>query len=158
MLSHMLSADLDAECTSCWKLTNSHCYRLLTYFLRRLMLMTTMLFTCRAKLFTQVNFHCTLFMMTGYNQLEGSRSAPNLQITKETSYAAFLRLIIMQLARSATHLTTLPNYSIHRYIQIPLIVGLIYLLIESLPPLSQGDVGRPFFAMAAQSRTEIIKA
>lgn len=53
---------------------NSHCYRLLTYFLRRLMLMTTTLYACRVKLFKQGNFHCTLLVMAGYNQLEGSRA------------------------------------------------------------------------------------
>ena len=56
------------------------------------------------KLFEQGRFDRTLYVMTGHNQDEGSRFVPNTLVTDETSYEAFLRSLITQLAHSATNL------------------------------------------------------
>lgn len=56
------------------------------------------------KLFEQGRFDHTLSVMTGHNQDEGSLFAPNTLVTDGTSYAAFLRSLIPQLADSSTDL------------------------------------------------------
>ena len=56
------------------------------------------------ELFKEGRFDHTISVMTGINADEGSFFAPNKLVTDETSYAAFLKSFIPQLANSTAHL------------------------------------------------------
>ena len=57
-----------------------------------------------SKLFQQERFDHTIFVMTGHNQDEASLFVPNSFITNESSYAAYLKSVILPLASNATAL------------------------------------------------------
>lgn len=80
-----------------------HCNRLLTHFLG-VVSDDDYVPNLPGKLFEQGRSDRTLSVMTGHNQDEGSLFIPNTLVTNETSYAAFLRSLIPQLAHCATDL------------------------------------------------------
>lgn len=80
-----------------------HCNRLLTHFLG-VVPDDDYVPKMPGKLFEQGRFDRTLTVMTGHNQDEGSSFAPNTLVTNDTSYAAFLRSLIPQLAYRAADL------------------------------------------------------
>ena len=51
------------------------------------------------KLLKQGRFDKTLAVLTGHNQDEGSRFVPNTVITNDTSYASYLKSLLMPLAK-----------------------------------------------------------